>query len=262
MNSYEKNELQAKREYLVVKSNNLIQNSRFHLSLTEQKVIAFICSMIKPVKTSDDENNSLYQLEYDFNICEYCKVCGIDYNAGKNYSDIKAVLKKLADRSMWIQIGNEEVLCRWLAKVRTNKRSGMVHIELDKDLAPFLFDLGKRFTQYQLYNILAMKSSFSVRIYELLRSYAYQKSKIFDIDELKKILCIDNEKSYRNFADFRRNVLEISQAEINEMTDLTISFEPITKGRKVIRIKFQIGQKNPIQRLIAGNSVHDRLGIE
>ena len=43
MNSDEQLEILKKREYLVVKGNELIQQNRFELSLTEQKTVAFIC---------------------------------------------------------------------------------------------------------------------------------------------------------------------------------------------------------------------------
>jgi plasmid replication initiation protein len=254
MNEYEKKEITKKREYWVVKGNELIQKSRFELSLTEQKTIAFICSMIKKA------NSIPYQLDYEFNIRDYCKVCGIDYDNGKNYVTIKATLKSLRDRSMWLTLENgSETLVGWLSKVTTNKQSGIVHIRLDEDLAPYLFDLGQKFTQYQLYNILAMKSAFSVRMYELLKSYAYQKNKTFDLDELKRLLEVENVKSYVRFPDFRRKVLEKAQEEINELTDLNISYEPITKGRKVIKIKFRIELKSPIDRAIAGATTNDRL---
>lgn len=255
MNSEERIDIAKKREYLVVKGNELIQKNRFELSLQEQKTVAFICSMIKPVE--DPEQS--FQLDYEFNIRDYCKVCGIDFDNGQNYADIKAVLKHLSDRSMWLDDGNGEVLVRWLSKVRTNKKSGIARIKLDEDLVPFLFDLGQKFTQYQLYNILAMKSAFSVRVYELLKSYAYQRSKTFDIDELKRLLSVENVKSYVNFKDFRRYVLEKAQEEINELTDLNIYFEPITKGRKVVKVRFKIDTKNPIERMLAGATAQDRL---
>lgn len=253
-------EVSIKREYLVVKGNELIQQNRFELSLPEQKTVAFICSMIKPVSILDKANGVPFQLEYEFNIRDYCKVCGIDYDNGKNYADIKATLKRLSDRSMWLDDGNGEVLVRWLAKVRTNKRSGKALIELDRDLVPFLFDLGQRFTQYQLYNILAMRSAFSVRIYELAKSYAFQKSKTFDILELKHLLMLDDIKSYNRFPDFRRKVLEKAQEEINALTDINVYFEPITKGRKVVKLKLRIEQKNLIECWIAGKTSNDRLG--
>ena len=202
-----------------------------------------------------------YQLDYEFNIRDYCKVCGIDYDNGKNYADVKATLKKLRDRSMWVTLDNDdETVVGWLDRVTTNKRSGIAKVRIDDRLAPYLFDLGQRFTQYQLYNILAMKSAFSVRIYELMKSYAFQKSKTFEVDELKRLLMVDDVKSYNDFGRFRHKVLEKAQEEINELTDLNIYFEPITKGRKVIKVKFRIEQKNPIERMMSGATANDRLG--
>lgn len=261
MNSDEKIEILKCRDYLVVKSNDLVQKSRFELSLTEQKTIAFICSMIKPIEAIDRAKGVPFQLEYDFKISDYCKVCGIDYNNGKNYIEVKATLKRLRDRSMWLTMPNgSESLVGWLAKVNTDKRYGVAKIKLDEDLVPYLFDLGQKFTQYQLYNILAMKSAFSVRIYELMKSYAFQKTKTFEIDELKKLLMVEDVKSYKNFKDFRKKVLEIAEKEINELTDITISYETITKGRKVVKIKFDIALKDTMERWQAGMTANERLG--
>ena len=89
-----------------------------------------------------------------------------------------------------------------------------------------------------------MKSAFSVRIYEIMRSYVYQKDVTFEINKLKSLLAVENVKSYNNFKDFRRFVLEKAQYEINEYTDINISFEPVTKGRKVVEIIFHIKNKN------------------
>lgn len=134
--------------------------------------------MIKPINAMDRVKGVPYQLDYEFNIRDYCKVCGIDYDNGKNYADVKATLKKLRDRSMWVTLDNDdETVVGWLDRVTTNKRSGIAKVRIDDRLAPYLFDLGQRFTQYQLYNILAMKSAFSVRIYELMKSYAFQKAR-------------------------------------------------------------------------------------
>lgn len=255
LNAEEKMEIDIKREYWVVKGNELIQQNRFELSLPEQKAIAFICSMIKPIEVLDRVKDVPFQLEYEFNIRDYCKICGIDYEGGKNYKDIKATIKKLADRSMWLEDGDSETLMRWLAYVKINKRSEKVQIEIDRTIAPFLFNLQKKFTQYQLYNILAMKSAFSVRIYELMKSYAFQKNKLFELDELKRLLGVENVKSYKEFAPFRQKVLEKAQEEINALTDINIYFEPITKGRKVVKIKFRIEHKNQIERILASTKI-------
>lgn len=226
---------EKERCYLVVKSNDLIQKTRYSLTLPEQKTIAYICSMIEP--NSD-------KMEFIFDIREYAKICGFDYENGKNYMNIKATLKKLADISMWLEIGDEEVLVRWLSKVKTNKKSGKAFIQIDEDLMPYLVNLKERFTQYEIYNILAMKSGFSLRIYELLKSYQKLGKKKFAIDDLKEKLMVQDVKSYDNFKDFRRKVIEVAVEEINELTDLQITWEPERKGRKIVAITFHIGEKN------------------
>ena len=233
-------EIKKSKGYLVVKSNDLIQRNRFELSLPEQKTVAYICSMIQPMQTEE----SGFQLEYEFKIREYCKICGIDYDNGKNYQDIKATLKKLRDKSMWLTLPDgSETTVGWLAKATTNKKSGIAHIKLDEDMVPYLFDLKQKFTQYQLYNVLGMKSAFSVRIYELMKSYSFRHTITFELDELKKLLMVEDVKSYNRFPDFRRKVLEKAQLEINELTDINIEFEPIKTGRKVTSIKFIIEEK-------------------
>lgn len=254
--------IDTKREYWVVKSNDLIQKSRFQLSLPEQKAIAYICSMIKPVNASDMAKDTPFQLEYQFDIRDYCMVCGIDYDSGKNYTDIRETLKKLSDRSMYIRLPDkpdEEVLCRWLSKIKLNKKCGKVIVIIDEDLAPYLFDLGQKFTQYRLIKILGMQSSYSIRIYELLKSYQFQKSKTFDIDVLKKLLMVHTIPSYENFKDFRKKVLEIAINEINKLTDIRVSYETIKNGRKVTKIKFRIEEKEPLERYKADCIVTEKL---
>lgn len=263
----DKLKIHESREYLVVKSNTIVQKSRYVLSVPEQRAVAYICSMIKPITPEAKAKQSPYcpdspwQLEYDFNIKEYALVCGIHYDSGKNYEEVKATLKRLSDRSMWIDDGDGgEVLVRWLSKVSTNKRSGKARIRLDEDMAPHLFELQEKFLAYGLRNILAMRSQYSIRLYEILRSYAYQKSKTFEIDELKKMLMVENVKSYGNFKDFRKYVLEVAQEEINELTDITITYTPITKGRKTVRVEFKIELKSKWDAGVSANIADRRLG--
>ena len=54
----------------VVKSNDLIQKSRFKLSLQQQKVVLYLCSQIQQT----DEDFRLYTIP----IREFCQMCGID----------------------------------------------------------------------------------------------------------------------------------------------------------------------------------------
>jgi plasmid replication initiation protein len=251
-----------RREHLVVKHNDLVQKSRFQLSLQEQKTVAYICSMIKPTTPTPTTYNVPFQLEYTFDIRQYCMDCGFDHDSGGNYENVKATLKKLRDRSMWLEIGDKSILVGWLAKATTNKKSGIATIRVDEDLVPFLYALGKNFTQYNLYNILAMRSAFSVRIYELMKSHAYKREPInYELDALKRLLMVDGVASYSRFPDFRRRVLEPAMKEINELTDIRVMYRTKkNRAQKVTDIEFVVMNKNDlVERWQAAYEVEKRL---
>lgn len=261
MDKQEKQELFHAREFIVAKSNTIVQKSRFNLSVPEQKTIAYICSMIKPRTEKERENNTPYILEYQFDIRKYCRLCGIDYDNGKNYLDIKQLLKGLRDKSMWLTLGDgTETIVSWVSKVWCNKGSGVAKVKLDEDMIPFLFDLKEKFLSYGLYSVLAMKSQYSIRIYELLKSYAnvgYYKT---NIDDFKKLLMVEKIKSYTNFAEFKRKVLEPAIKEINELTDIEISYSLHKQGNKVIGLMFKITIKTPMEQFHSSNIAKCLLG--
>lgn len=227
-------EIIEQRDYKVVKANEIIQRARIDLGILELKTFAFILSRIKP--------NDVKGKEYCFNIQDYCKICGIDNKSGKNYANAKKALKSLRDKSFWLTDENgTETTLGWLSKAKIDKNSGKVTVKLDEDMEKYIVGWFEKYTQYSLCQILPMQSQYSFLLFELLKSYAYKKEKIFDIDDLKSKI---GGASYVNFKDFRKRVLDIATKEINLNTDLEISWEPITKGRKVIQIKFYITERD------------------
>lgn len=279
MNIDEKIALEKAREYIVSKSNQIVQKSRYDFSVTEQRTIAYICSMIKPIEALDRANGVPFQLEYQFNILDYCRICGIQ-KTGKFYEEVKSILKGLRDKSMWLTLPNgSETVVGWLDRVTTNKRSGLATIKIDDRLAPYLFDLQSKFLSYGLKNILNMKSQYSIRLYEMFKSYydmkigqtdhrdkiekAYNPKSIswtLEIDEFKKILMVESIKSYSNIAEFKRRVLEPAQKEINELTDINIYYEYITKGKKTVKIKVNISAKKNMEKWIVDSKNDVLLG--
>ena len=228
--------LSGVRNYKVVKSNRLIQKTRFQLSLQEQKVILYLISMIKP----SDEGF----ITTEFNISEFCQVCGIFDQSGKNYNDIKDAIKSLADKSIWITLENgKQTILRWIDKPFIDSEAGTMQIKFDDLLRPYLLHLRENFTQFELLYTLAMKSQYSIRLYEILRSYEYKHEIEFRIDELKELL---SATSYDRYPDFRRYVLEIALREIEAVSDINVFYEVIKEGRKFTRIRFSISVKQEL----------------
>jgi len=253
MDSEKKKEIADVRNYYVVKANELIQQSRFSLSMQEQKIILYLITKIKP----DDKEFHLYE----FNIQEFCEVCGINSYNGKNYVNLKQTIKTLANKSNWVMInrfGEEcETLLRWIEKAYISHKSGTIKIRLDDDMKPFLLELKSHFTTYNLCYTLTMKSKYSIRIYELLKSYEYKKECVFEIEELKKILGAENYNSYK---DFRVNVINVAINEINEISDIYVTYSAEKNGRKYARIQFDISAKtDTLERVAAYKKIHERL---
>lgn len=244
----EKFEVIKSRDYKVIKANEIIQKAKYDLSLIEQKTFCYAVSRIKPNDTPDTE--------YIFSINDYCDTCGINRNDGRTIENVKAALKRLRDKSFYlIDEKGDYILIGWLSKARVSPRSGKIAIKFDEDMQKYLVGLYKNFTEYSLLCVLPMRSSYSIRLYELLKSYAGMKRKDFDIDELKMKLCAN----YARFPDFRRKVLEVATKEINYYSDIEISWEPITKGRKVVEVRFKIKKRKGWDLYLTQATAQDRL---
>jgi len=227
--------LSGSRSYKVIKSNDLIQKARFDLSVQEQKIILYLISKLKP------DDNKLVTI--DFAIKEFCSVCGINLS-GKNYNDISSTIKNLADKSLWIYFDNgKKVLMRWIQRAIIDEKTGAMQIRFDELLEPYLFDLKKNFTQYELYNVLAMKSQYSIRLYEILRSYEYKHSIEFEINNLKEQLSATH---YDKYKDFRCRVLDIAIKEILDFSDINVTYGAIKEKNKYSKIAFTIYRKKDL----------------
>lgn len=223
---------------LVVKGNEMIQQKRYALTTTQQKFLAYVISKIKP----DDTIDTMYEITVE----NFCNLCGIDKSSF--YKEFIKMIDKFDESSFWVDTKDELYKFRWFNDTRYVKGSGKVELYLSRRLNDYLIGLLNNFTQYELYNVMALHSKYAIRLFEIFKSYEYQHSKVFEIEELKHLLYAE---SYKNFADFKKRVLEPAIKEINEYTEINVNYEINFKGRKVTHIKFIIELKAPLERFKA-----------
>lgn len=240
----DKLEIEKARNAMVVKSNDLIQKSRFELSTLQQKLVLFLVSKIKPY----DEDFNLYE----FSVTEFCEVCGIDTESGGNYIAIKAAIKEIADKSIWITLENgTKTLVRWIEKPYIDARSGIIKIRLDKDMKPYLLRLQDNFTQYELVWTIQFKSKYSIRLYEYVKSIHYNElesyEQIITLEKLREIL--GAESLYSDWANFRRRVLEPAVNEINKYSNKTLEYMPMVNSRAVEKIWIKVSTRDYMESM-------------
>lgn len=231
------------KDSLVVKANQLVE-ARYNLNLNEQKVILYAASKI------DREQDHFNYIELDIN--EFTELLD---TKGKRYEEIRDIVRELRRKEVIINTDDKEYIAGWVSSITFYKNTGKIKLRFDDDLIPYLLQLQKRFTRYQLKNILYLKSKYSIRIYELLKQYESIGKREFELQELKKILFIENQ--YNRIYDLKRFVIEPAVEEINYYTDINISYDDIKKGRKIVGFAFDIEPKDQDQYIEYLNQYYD-----
>ena len=212
---------------LVIKHNDLIE-AKYTLSLIEQKVILFA---ITKIDTSKEKFNRVR-----FNVSELADLIGSE---SSRYSEFRVIANSLMDKKIYLK-DRPTLEIRWASRSEY-LGNGVIELGFDEELIPYLLQLKSRFTRYQIRNILYLENKHSIRIYELLKQYEPIGKRTFTIDKLKEILMLENQ--YNRFYDFERYVLKPTMEEINDYTDLKVSYEKIKKGRSIHSIKYKIELK-------------------
>ncbi|KXY46875.1 replication initiation protein [Bacillus sp. FSL M7-1020] len=220
-------DLQIKENNIVSKSNTLIEaNSR--LNLVEQKMLLCLASNIEP--------NDRDFKTYTFPIKQFHDLLGL--NGSTKYTELSKITKELLSKVIEIRAGEELIQVSWLSSAIYNRNKGTIDMRFDPLLKPFLLELSSKFTSYRLANVVKLKSTYAIRIYELLKQYEDLKERTISLENLRYYL--DAMDVYPNYANFKQRVLKPSQKELNQKTDISFEFEEIKLGRKVQKIRFII----------------------
>lgn len=223
----------------IYQSNKLIEAS-YTLTVLEQKLIRLLASMIKK-----DDNDFK---EYEFKTKDLIKL--LNTSDSRFYRDIDNITDLLMQRIIKIRdINNNEFeKYHWVDVAKY--KNGILKLKINKDLKPFYLSLDW-YTKYQLKNIMQFKSTYSFRLYELLKQYESIGNRLITIDDLRITLDI-NKNQYPKYANLKQKVIKVAVNEINKNTDIHINFEEFKEIRKVTSIKFIIKANKVLSEIAAG----------
>lgn len=223
----------------VVKHNDLVR-ARSNLSKIEHRVIAMLIAQLD----RDDESFDLQRIH----------IRDIIEKSGSSSQDLYSRGKEICQRllNQKIQIQTEENGRRVyegynaLDKIRYVEGDGYIEARFNDSMKPFLLELKRRFTIYQLEAFMQLGSRYSMRIYELLKMREGLRWLRMPVKQLRELLSCEDK--YSRFGDFRRRVIERAQSEVNNTTDITFTYKVEREGQSPVRINFMIepqGEADP-----------------
>lgn len=205
-----------------------------------------MCSLIN---SKDDEDFKTYKIEVS-SLAEYI---GIDKKSALR--ELDRVTDNLMSRVLRIPVDNGEKLLKvhWVSHCLMSDK--YVEFSFSPKMKPYLLKLRRQFASHRFSAIVSFRSSYTIRLYQLLKVYLFEGSYKCSVEKLRDILEVGD--AYKEFKEFKRNVLAPAKKEFEKknkdaggyMSDITFDLETLRSGRKITDLVFHIREQQYQERL-------------
>lgn len=231
--------------------NTFVYNARYQLSAREAKVMLYLISKIDPIKQSQLNEQTISVKELEVILKGDGKKWGGLYEEMRTFqdrmmgrtitmpTDIEIDGKTFPGKMNWFQ---------YISPVRMEDGTIGMRFLFSQPLQPALLNL-KEYVGVELLEVIPLKSSFSIRMFQIFRAHRnrlakYQKKSHlrYEIEELKSLLGVD--QKYDDYGNFKKRVLQPLESEISQHTSIKVLWKGIKKGRNVEEIEFEFWDKS------------------
>ena len=226
---------------LVVKDNALI-NASYNLELTEQRLI-----MLAIINARESGQGITADSKLEIHASDYAKLFNVSADA--SYKALREAVNNLFNRQFsytaeYKKTGKVGIVrSRWVSRIFYVDDLTLLEITFAPDVVPLITRLEEHFTKYEAKQVAHLTSKYATRLYELLIAWReVGKVPQLELSEFRNRLgLVDSE--YTAMSDFKKRVLEPSIKQINEHTDITVTYEQHKKGRIISGFSFKFKQK-------------------
>lgn len=230
--------IEDNKNNVIVKHQELVRTARYRLSELGIKVVSVLISMIK---VSDEAFK-----EYAIKVNDFKELIGSD--SKKTYEYVDVMTDELMKKPF--KIGDEKF--NWVYYARYHKGDNYVTLKIAPELKPYLLELQGKFLQYNIANILPLKSGYVIRLYELCKDHyveatRYKKNKKsvqfeLKIERMRELFEIP--ASYQYSSHIKKHIIDKAVQQFKDKTDIQISYKEQKIGRKVDRIIITVKENN------------------
>ena len=232
----------GKRQMTYVVKDNALINASYNLELVEQRIVLQAIVKARETETGFDTKTPVF-----IHASEYEK----QYNVTKDgaYKALKDAVLSLFERQFSYREINERgntenVRSRWLSEVRYVDAEATVKLIFSPVVASMCSRLERHFTSYDLDQIAGLSSKYAVRLYELVIAWkATGKTPVFKLQDFRDKIGLLDENEYSTMSNFKKFVLDLAVDQINEHTDIKLTYEQHKTGRTITGFSFKFKQK-------------------
>lgn len=225
----------------IIKQDNSITNARYDFTACQLDILFCVMGQIH----DDDTSEKIYII--------YAKQ--IEEMTGRQwqYAQFKEATENMGSRMFEIKTEKDYTQFWLFQDVVYVTGQGRIEVAFTRKAINLLKNLKNNFTTYELQSALKMSSKYAKRIYQICSQWKdIGESKKIDIKDFKQNLgLIDNKgnEQFKQITHLKEKVLDVAVRQINEHTDLEISYQMAGEhGRKkpLKTVTFYIKKKSPI----------------
>ena len=205
------------KEFMVVKNHELLpQLARFNLQ--ELRLVNFCVSKIDPTKDWKKCVNG-----YSRTICaplqEFMEAFGLRCRR-KAAKLVAKTCASLNSKPLTMKRSDRDDHIYWFERLTYKKDDRIMEFVFPFEVVRYLVDLRGKFNKYRLSEIYSFRRPGTWRLFEYLRANEYRGEWSVTVNELKDLIGLTGK--YKEWRDFRRQMLTPAVDEINENTDTDV----------------------------------------
>lgn len=240
----------------IVVHHNYLNESIFNFNELELNLfIVILYKMRNFYKTKEfvEDSEGNVNREIDYVVFDAKEIKSMMQMKDRSFKAFEKIITGLQDRTISLKTQNGYIRIKAFPTLIFNEVEKKIEIDINKRILPLFLELTEQFTQYSLKEFLSLNSKHSKRMYQLLKQYEGIGERTIPVEELKKFLEIEGNKSYNRFYNLEKRVLETTKNDINLLTTLNIDYEKEKQGKEVVAVTFKmkkskVEEEKPIQK--------------
>lgn len=240
---------------------NELVNASYSLNRHETDLVLMALGMLNTTQVQRTDTS----IKFDLN--ELYEASRVSTRKDNYINQIKQAIQSLSTKSISLiypQTRQFRIL-NWISEVSGYladetgySQDGRVELFINPRVVELFSEITGNYTVCNLRYALQLESQYSKRVYQIALQYKNMEIPAIPLDQLKDMLgvneyrwnpesmkVLEEVRRYPMYAKFRKYVLEPVVKDINQNTDITISYKPVCsgfgsgQGKKVHAIKFK-----------------------